>query len=113
MVRTLPEPDVRPIRERPEIIEVFSAAATEGHPNGIEGDAWEWQLYVRLRGFGLAEIQTEVGLWYGECDRAAPLGMGRYLAQVLPNSSLHVLQDGGHCSTISKHVDEILSYLAG
>ena len=51
MKQSLPEPDVRLIEKRPEIIKIFSAAAMEAHRNGIEGDAREWQFYVRLWGF--------------------------------------------------------------
>ena len=111
MKQALPEPDVRLIDERPEIITTFSAAAMEAHRNGVDGDAWEWRLYVRPWGFRLEDISTEVGLWYGAVDQNAPVGMGRYLTQVLPNSRLHVVEDGGHFSTINNHIGEILAYL--
>ena len=111
MKQGLPEPDVRLIDQRPEIIEIFSAAAMEAHINGIEGDAWEWHLYVRPWGIRWEDLSAEVGLWYGKFDRNAPVGMGRYLAQVIPNSTLHVVEDGGHFSTINNHIDRILEYL--
>jgi len=38
--------------------------------------------------------------------------MGRYGRQKLPNSTLPVVADGGHSSTINNHIDEILTYLA-
>ncbi len=113
MKQALPEPDVRLIDERPEIMEIFSAAAREAHRNGIEGDAWEWRLYVRPWGFQITEIAIEVGLWYGKYDRNAPVGMGHYLAKQLPNSFLHVVENGGHFSTINNHIETIIGYLKG
>lgn len=111
MVQALPEPDVNLIAARPEVIEIFSAAALEAHAQGIQGDAWEWQLYVRPWGFELKDIRMEIGLWYGKYDRNAPLDMGRYLNQQLPNSRLHIVEDGGHFSTVNNHIADILSDL--
>jgi pimeloyl-ACP methyl ester carboxylesterase len=113
MKQSLPEPDVHLIEERSDIIETFSAAAMEAHRNGIDGDAWEWRLYVRPWGFRLSDISTEVGLWYGKYDKNAPVGMGHYMAQHLPNNRLHVVEDGGHFSTINNHIATIFKYLLG
>lgn len=113
MKQALPEPDVRLIDRRPEIIEIFSEAATEAHRNGIDGDAWEWQLYVRPWGFHLRDISTEVCLWYGAYDKNVPVRMGRYLARELPESRLQIVEDGGHFSTINNHIEEVFAYLSG
>lgn len=111
MMRALPEPDRNLIQTQPEVIDAFSAAAREAHRNGIDGDSWEWQLYVRPWGFEMEAILQPVGLWYGELDRNAPVGMGRYLSQRLPHARLKVVPDGGHFSTINNHIDEIFDYL--
>jgi pimeloyl-ACP methyl ester carboxylesterase len=111
MKQALPQPDVQLLEERPEIITIFSAAAQEAHRAGIAGDAWEWHLYNQPWGFRLSEIQVAVGLWYGQYDRNVPVGMGHYWAQQLPQSRLHVVEDGGHFSTINNHIGEILAYL--
>ena len=111
MVRALPEPDVQLISRRPEIIDIFSEAAQEAHRNGIDGDAWEWRLYVHPWGFQLSEIPIEVGLWYGEYDQNAPAAMGRYYAKVLPQNRLNIVEDGGHFSTINNHIGEVFEYL--
>ncbi len=111
MKQALPTPDVHLLDTRPEIIEIFSAAAQEAHRVGLDGDTWEWRLYNQPWGFDLNEIHTETGLWYGEVDRNVPLGMGRYWAQQLPNSKLHMVEDGGHFSTINNHIGDILAYL--
>ncbi len=112
MKQALPAPDVALIEARPEVIDIFSTAAKEAHRNGLDGDAWEWRLYVHPWGFDLGEIQTEIGLWYGEFDQNAPVGMGYYLAEQFPNCHLTVVQDGGHFSTINNHIGAIFDYLA-
>ena len=52
-----------------------------------------------------------MGLWYGQFDQNAPVGMGYYLDSQFPNSHLTVVQDGGHFSTINNHIGEIFEYL--
>ena len=95
------------IEKRPRVIDIFSAAASEAHRNGLDGDAWEWRLYVHPWGFDLGDIQTEIGLWYGEFDQNAPVGMGYYLDGKFSNSYLTV----GHFSTINNHIGTIFEFL--
>ena len=111
MKQALPQPDIDLIEQRPEIIDVFSLAAMEAHKSGIEGDAHEWQLYVRPWGIDLASINSEIGLWYGNFDKNVPVGMGQYLHNQLPNSQLKIVEDGGHFSTINNYIEEIFKFL--
>ena len=113
MKQALPAPDVALIESRPEVMEIFSAAAAEAHRYGVYGDAWEWQLYVRPWHLALDQVQQEVGLWYGELDKNVPVEMGRYLQRQLPHSELHIVPDGGHFSTINNHIDAVLAFLLG
>ncbi len=107
MKQAMPLPDVKLIEERPEIINIFSEATKEAHRNGVDGDAWEWQLYVNAWHFQLREIQKEIKLWYGKYDQQVPIDMGKYLYEKLPNSHLIEVEDGGHFSTINNHIDDI------
>lgn len=113
MKQALPKPDVQLLDERPEIITIFSAAAQEAHRHGVAGDAREWRLYNQPWGFRLAEIPMEIALWYGQYDRNVPVGMGQYWAEQLPQHQLHVVEDGGHFSTINNHIADVLTYLTG
>ena len=108
----MPLPDIELIENRSEIIDIFARAATEAHRNGIQGDAWEWQLYVNPWGFQLKEITTEIKLWYGRNDQQVPIGMGQYLAKELPNADLVEVEDGGHFSTINNYIEDIFDYLS-
>ena len=112
MKQALPNPDIEIINRRPDIIKIFSEATREAHRSGIDGDAHEWQLYIKDWGFDLREITKEIKLWYGIFDQQVPIGMGRYLSRELPNASLIEVEDGGHFSTINNHIDEIFAYLA-
>ena len=112
MLSRLPQPDIELLKARPEILDIFAADAQEAHANGIEGDAYEWSLYVHDWGFALSDITAHVELWYGRYDVQVPLAMGEYFAQALPSSTLHVVDDGAHFSTINNHIGEILAALA-
>ena len=112
MKQVLPRPDVELIERNPEIIKMFAGATKESHRNGIDGDAWEWRLYVNEWGFKISDISREVKLWYGLHDQQVPIGMGRYLASVLPKASLTEVENGGHFSTINNYIEDIFDYLS-
>ena len=111
MKQALPLPDVELIERNPEVIRIFAGATKESHRNGIEGDAWEWHLYVNEWGFQISDINREIKLWYGLYDRQVPIGMGRYFAKVLPKASLIEVENGGHFSTINNYIEDIFDYL--
>lgn len=111
MKQALPKPDVALIEEKPEVLKIFAEATKEAHRNGIEGDAWEWQLYVHTWMFQLKDIQKEIKLWYGLYDQQVPISMGRYLASKLPNAHLIEVENGGHFSTVNNYIEDVLEYL--
>jgi pimeloyl-ACP methyl ester carboxylesterase len=111
MLSRLPQSDIRLLEERPEILDIFAADAQEAHASGIEGDAYEWSLYTRDWGFALSDLTAHVELWYGRYDVQVPLAMGEYFARTLPSSTLHIVDDGAHFSTINNHIGEILTTL--
>jgi pimeloyl-ACP methyl ester carboxylesterase len=113
MIQFMPAPDVELIKNNPQIMKIFAQAAREAHRNGIDGDALEWRLYVTPWGFGLDSIKTEVFLLYGIYDRQVPVGMGRFLAEMIPPVKLVEVENGGHFSTINNHIGELLKYLKG
>ena len=111
MKQAMPRPDVELIERDPDVIKIFASATRESHRNGIEGDAWEWHLYVNDWGFPIDKVVREVKLWYGLYDQQVPIGMGRYLANVLPKADLIEVENGGHFSTINNHIEDIFDYL--
>lgn len=111
MLQALPQPDKDLIANRPEILDIYAVDAKESHRQGIEGDAWEWHLYAHDWQMDITQIQIPIALWYGRYDQNAPLAMGQYYANTLNHSHLHVVEDGGHFSTINNHIDTILKDL--
>ena len=73
--------------------------------------AWDAALIARPWGFSLRDIKLPVDLWHGDADRNAPLQMGGYLAEQLPNSYLHILRGEGHFSVVVRHIETILQTL--
>ena len=49
----------------------------------------------------------------GELDGNTPVSMGRYLDEVLPNSTLHLIPDEAHLSLINNRIGDILTTLIG
>jgi pimeloyl-ACP methyl ester carboxylesterase len=113
MNQFLPAPDAELIKRNPQIMKIFAQSAQEAHRNSIDGDAWEWHLYVNPWGFGFDGIVIDILLLYGVYDRQVPPGMGRYLAERIPRARLFEVEDGGHFSTINNHIGEIFNYLKG
>lgn len=107
MVRRLPAADRDLLSRRPEIVDIFSQDAKESHRQGLAADAQEWKLYVHDWGFDPADIVVPVALWYGRSDVMVPLAMGEHLAQTIPGSRLHDVDDGAHFSTINNHISVI------
>lgn len=112
MLKGLPKPDVRYLNAVPEAVDIFSADAREAHRHGVDGDAHEWQLYVRDWGFRIEDISMEIALWYGRQDVQVPPAMGAFFDRALPNGVLHLIEDGAHFSTINEHIDAIFDYLS-
>lgn len=109
----LPEPDQVFLERDEESGKNFIQAGIEGYRNGIEGDAWEWQLYVSPWNFDLESIQQPAFLWFGAVDGMVPAAMGEYMHAKLPNSQLKIVPDGGHLSTIHNYINEILLRMIG
>lgn len=111
MLNRLPAPDQDLLKSRPDVLEIFARDTVEAHRQGIAADAQEWQLYIRPWGFALEDIALPVSLWYGQYDVMVPPAMGRFLDQHLPQSQLHLVEDGAHFSTINNHFIDICADL--
>lgn len=99
------------LTRRPELVADLATSMTEAHRQGYEGAVQEWRLYTKPWGFPLDEIQTPVDLWYGEADGNTPVSMGRYLAETLPQGTLHLVPDEAHLSLIHNELEAILTTL--
>ena len=74
---------------------------TESLRQGAKATAWDLHLVDRPWGFDLARIQRPVQLWHGSDDINAPVAMGRYLAQTLPQCTARIMEGEGHYSILN------------
>lgn len=77
---------------------------------GADANAHEFVLMTRPWDFDLAEIRVPTWLWYGEADTVHPPGMGRAMAEVIPDSRLTVVPEVGSFAFIT-HLEPILRAL--
>jgi pimeloyl-ACP methyl ester carboxylesterase len=106
----LPPADQETLSE-PRTRQSFLNLLHEGFRQGGRGLAWDATLIARPWGFPLREIKSPIDLWHGDADRNAPLAMGGYVAEQLPNSYLHILPGEGHFSVALRHFPAILQRL--
>jgi pimeloyl-ACP methyl ester carboxylesterase len=78
---------------------------------GPRGAQWDTALMVSPWDFRPQDVQLAVYLWHGKKDGNAPLAMGRFMADAIPNSQVRFYPDEGHLSLISKYIEEILYVL--
>jgi pimeloyl-ACP methyl ester carboxylesterase len=112
MLDTLPEADRVQMR-RPELQQIFIAMVQEALRRGPRGPQHETRLMVTTWDFKPQEIQIPVHLWHGEEDRNAPIAMGRYLANAIPNNQAKFYPGEGHISLFQKYAEEIICNLVG
>ena len=78
---------------------------------GARGAVLDTALCARAWGFRLQDIAMRVHLWHGEKDSLCPVGMGRYVAQSIPDCDAVFFPDDGHLSMM-RHYDEVLAVVA-
>ncbi len=78
--------------------------------HGTAGAGWDNVAWVGPWDIDLGAVRRPVHLWYGGADVRLPPGAGPWMADQLPDATLHQRQDGGHLGVI-EHLDEILETL--
>lgn len=107
----LPQPD-RLVMDDPLVQQAFVDLIRESLRPGPAGPAVDNAIMVSPWGFDPAGIKAPVLLWHGDQDQNVPMAMARYLAAVIPHSSLVVCPGEGHVSLFLKHAPEILKAVA-
>ena len=77
---------------------------------GTSGGGWDNVAWVGPWDIDLADVRRPVDLWYGGEDHHHPPGAAQWLADHLPDATLHLSPGDGHLGVI-EHVDEILRAL--
>ncbi len=94
-LKSLPEVDQKPF-ENIKVKEMFIADIKEGYRQGGDGPARDDIIINFPWKFNIKDIQIRFDIWQGDKDKNVPLNQGHYQADLLPNSSFHLLKDKGH-----------------
>lgn len=89
---------------------MYIANLAEALHQGLKGFAYDMSLTGRPWGFDVSQITAKVSLWHGGEDINAPLAMGHYLANTIPQCQAHILPEAGHWLMFA-HAQEILQRL--
>jgi pimeloyl-ACP methyl ester carboxylesterase len=79
---------------------------------GSKGAYWDARVFLGDWGFGCADIEVPVFLFYGRADHNVPVHMGEYYRDSIPGSRATFYPDEGHLIMYSR-ASEILSSLLG
>jgi len=88
----------------------FELEYTQTLLNGIEGLASDFILNAGDWGFPIEKIEAEVYLWSGGIDQNTPPSMTHYMAALLCNSHVYILENEGHF-VLYAHWAEILNHM--
>ena len=68
----------------------------EALKQGGRAAAHDGKLYLNSWGFDVTDIETPTYLWYGARDETVPAGVGEWLADQIPDTTLEVWPETGH-----------------
>ena len=103
-------PADRRVIGRPAVRRILSETFTEGLRNGSAALAEDRALLFRPWGFPLSSVRQHVDVWHGTQDWMVPVGLGRVLVAMLPDSSAHWFAGEGHF-LVFDHAEEIYAKL--
>lgn len=100
------------VDRNPDLQYLMGANIKEGYRQGAAGPAQDDLVINRPWEFKLQDIDPKVHIdvWQGEVDQNVPLNQGVYQDSILPNSTLHILNDTAHLFPLVKW-EEILRTL--
>ena len=82
----------------------------EAFAQGLLGGGWDNVAWVGPWDIDLDDVRCPVRLWYGDEDLMAPPVFGTWLADHLPDATLHVRKGYGHLAAF-EHLPEMLAEL--
>ncbi|MBI5838757.1 MAG: alpha/beta hydrolase [Chloroflexi bacterium] len=107
----LPEPDRNIMAHHPEFQKGFLGIIKEALRKGPRGAQHDTRLMVTDWDFRPQDIRIPVYWWHGESDKNAPIAMGRYMAEAIPNIQAKFYANEGHLSLFKKYAEEIIRSL--
>jgi pimeloyl-ACP methyl ester carboxylesterase len=103
-------PHEREVLDRPGAAAALVSSLRASMVAGTEGGGWDNVAWVGPWEIDLAEVRRPVHLWYSAGDRHHPPGAASWLADHLPDATLHLRDDDSHLG-VMEHTREILGTL--
>jgi len=101
----------RQILLRPGVETAFCEASAECFAQGSEGLVRDSELLYRHWSFDVGRIERRVHMWQGLADTLVPAIINREVADRMPGSVWHPVEDAGHFVAIGS-ADEVLAIAA-
>ena len=94
-----------------ELADFVAASFRQSVSTGIAGWRDDDLAFVRHWGFELDSIKVPVAIWQGDEDRMVPFDHGRWLVDHVPAAESRLLQNEGHLSLVSHHLEHVYNEL--
>jgi pimeloyl-ACP methyl ester carboxylesterase len=108
MARSWDEKDRKAVEDDMDtVVEIFR----EVYRDGTRGHAEEMRIVTSDWGLKLEEIDCPVIMYYGAKDVNKAPGMGRYMAERLPNAQLTVVEGASHFTMGRECEEEFMAVL--
>jgi pimeloyl-ACP methyl ester carboxylesterase len=98
------------ILEWPGVAAGLLRSLRESMVAGPSGGGWDNVAWIGEWDIDLSDVRQPVDLWYGGDDGRHPPGDAEWLAEHLPDATLHLVPESGHLLVI-EHISEILTTL--
>jgi pimeloyl-ACP methyl ester carboxylesterase len=105
---TSPSPSIPP-----DVLPLVVADQAEAIRQGGAGIAFDAGNLWRPWGFPLTQITVPARLWHGDADNAAPVALGRLIADAIPTCEATIYPGEDHAEPLTRHADQIMAAMAG
>lgn len=92
-------------------VETVHKMSAESMRQGVEGVAWDTQLYLKEWDFNVDKIQMPLTFLHGEQDVTIPIAVAKQVAASLPTAELTTYPAEGHLTLIANQFETIASKL--
>ena len=90
------------IESVPGALDAMAFGVVDAVVQGLDGLTHDIALQVSPPDIELTDVVCPVSLWYGGRDTSAPPSFGHWFAAHLPDATLEVLPDAGHCLVLPR-----------
>ncbi len=99
------------VLKSPTQIDIFRQISLESMCLGVQGTAWDIQLYLKHWDFSLDKIQMPLKYFHGGKDMTIPLSLAKQVVMELPTAQLAAYPEEGHLSIIVNQFETIAKSL--